>query len=298
MKEFSIKSFAKINCFLHVTGKRSDGFHELYSLMAPIDLCDELDIRFEGQKICVICDHPDVPEDETNLAHRAADLFLTALGERIDKVPVQGVHIRIKKQIPVGGGLGGGSSNAATVLMAMNTHLSHPFSKSELMTMGLVIGADVPFFMVNGPAFASGVGERLVPCSELSAYYLVLCSPGVAASTAKVFKKLEFGLTFRPEYNKNTGSNMLALGQELDGREELHNDLEGSACSLYPGIGSAKEEMGLLLRRNVYMSGSGSSLFALFSGYDAAKAGYELLRKAWFHDPKQVFLSRIRQSMV
>ena len=99
MKEFSVKSFAKINCFLHVTGKRSDGFHELYSLMAPIDLCDELAIRFEGQKICVICDHPDVPEDETNLAHRAADLFLTTLGERIDKVPVQGVHIRIKKQI-------------------------------------------------------------------------------------------------------------------------------------------------------------------------------------------------------
>ncbi len=295
MKELS---YAKINCFLRVTGKRSDGFHELFSLMAPIELCDNLEIRFEGQGICVVCGHPDVPEDETNLAHRAADLFITTLGRTTNKAPVQGVKIRIEKQIPVGGGLGGGSSNAACVLMAMNTHLSHPFSRVELMKMGLTLGADVPFFMANGPAFASGVGEQLASCSDLPAYYLVLCSPGVSASTEEVFKKLDFGLTFRPKYNKNTGSNMLPLGQELDGREELHNDLEGPACSLYPGISSAKKEMELLLKRNVYMSGSGSSLFALFSGYDAAKAGYELLREAWFHDPKRVFLSRIRQGMV
>ncbi len=291
------KSFAKINCFLHVTGKRPDGFHELFSLMAPIELCDNLEIRFEGQGVSVVCDHPDVPEDKTNLAHRAADLFITTLGKTANKVPVQGVKIRIEKQIPVGGGLGGGSSNAATVLMAMNIHLSHPFSRAELLAMGLTLGADVPFFMVNGPAFASGVGEQLTPCFDLPAYYLVLCSPGVGASTEKVFKKLNFGLTFYPKYNKNTGSNMLPLGQELDGREELHNDLEGSACSLYPGISSAKKEMELLLKRNVYMSGSGSSLFALFSGCDAARAGYELLKGAWSNDPKQVFLSRIRQSI-
>ena len=109
-------SFAKINLFLFVTGKRSDGFHELNSLMSQIDLWDEMEFSFEGSGIRISCDHPLVPENETNLAYKAADLFFNAYRKRNGGLPLKGVLIQIKKQIPVGGGLGGGSSNAAMVL--------------------------------------------------------------------------------------------------------------------------------------------------------------------------------------
>jgi 4-diphosphocytidyl-2-C-methyl-D-erythritol kinase len=291
-----ILSPAKINLFLYVTGKRSDGYHELYSLMAPIDLCDRITLEFQGQGISVICDHPQVPEDDTNLVCRAAFFFLAACEEQNLPRPFDGVKIVLQKKIPVGGGLGGGSSNAAMVLLALNERAGYPFPPDELKKMGARLGADVPFFIEDGPAFVSGIGERLKPCRDLPEYWLVLCSPGVAASTVKVFKKLEFGLTFEPDYTMNTGSILLPLEQGLYGREKLHNDLEDPACRLYPEIGSTKKEMALLLQRNVYMSGSGSSLFALYSDHGQAKAGFDRLSDAWTGGRRQVFLSRIGQN--
>ncbi|MCG8633905.1 MAG: 4-(cytidine 5'-diphospho)-2-C-methyl-D-erythritol kinase [Desulfobacterales bacterium] len=291
-----ILSPAKINLFLHVTGKRPDGYHELYSLMAPIDLCDYISMEFQGRGIRVVCGHPRVPEDKTNLVCRAASLFAAACKARGLPRPYEGVEIRLQKNIPVGGGLGGGSSNAAMVLLALNEKAGNPLSPAALNELGAGLGADVPFFLGNGPAYVSGIGEQLRPCRELPEYWLVLCSPGVAASTVKVFKKLEFGLTFKPDYIMNTGSNLLPIGQELNGREELHNDLEDPACRLYPEIGSTKNEMALLLKRNVYMSGSGSSLFALYSDRGQAEDGFDRLSEAWAGGKQQVFLSRIGQN--
>ena len=288
-------SFAKINLFLHVTGKREDGYHELCSLMAQINIRDELDFFFEGSGIRVTCDHPLVPEDKTNLAHRAAALFFHTCKKKNRPLPLDGVSIHIKKQIPPGGGLGGGSSNAACVLMALNDYCSTVFSKDELMGIGLELGADVPFFIFGSPAIATGVGERLEKYSNLPDLYLVLCDPGVPASTVDVFKNSVFRLTSGPDYNMNTGLNALLRGQGVEGREKLHNDLEASACRLYPEIGSAKEEMEFLLKRNVYMSGSGSSLFALFSGPETAGKAYELLAEKWSQGPKKVFLTSLRR---
>lgn len=291
-----ILSPAKINLFLHVTGRRPDGFHELFSLMAPIELCDHIDMDFSGQGIDVSCDHPDVPDGAANLAHRAAVLFSDAFAEKKGARPFDGLKIFIRKKIPVGGGLGGGSSNAASVLLALSRRENHLFSSGQLMHLGLSLGADVPFFIGRGPAFASGIGERLTPCPDLPGYWVVVCSPGVSASTVKVFKKLGFGLTFTPKYIMNTGSNSLPAGQELSGGEVLQNDLEDPACRLYPEIGSTKKEMAFLLQRNVYMSGSGSSLFALYSDHDAATAGFERLSRAWAGSRQQVFLTRIGQN--
>ncbi len=292
-----ILSPAKINLFLYVTGRRPDGYHELYSLMAPIDLCDRILIEFQGRGVSVVCNHPQVPENKTNLVCRAASFFLAACEEKNKPKPFDGLKISLEKNIPVGGGLGGGSSNAAMVLLALNQKAGQPFSLQELKDLGVRLGADVPFFIGGSAAFVTGVGEHLALCHDLPDYWLVLCNPGVAASTVKVFKKLEFGLTFEPDYTKNTGSNLLPIGQELYGREELHNDLEGPACRLYPEIGSTKEEMELLLQRNVYMSGSGSSLFALYSDHGQAKAGFNRLSGAWIGGKRQVFLSRTGQIM-
>lgn len=290
------QAFAKINLFLYVTGKRPNGYHELFSLMVPLTLADRLEIVREGKGIRAVCSHPNVPEDETNLVCRAAALFRSAMLDRHGDCGFQHLTIHIEKKIPVGGGLGGGSSNAACVLKALNEYSQTPFSTDELMRLGLALGADVPFFISAVPAFASGVGEKLAPCRQMLPLSVILVNPGVSASTGNVFRKLEFGLTFVPSYIINPSSNALPFGKKLDGREILHNDLEESACSLYPEIGSAKKETALLLRRNVYMSGSGSSLFALYSDHEAAEKDYEQLLKTRSENMKFVFLSRFNLS--
>ena len=273
-------SFAKVNLFLYVTSKREDGYHNLCSLMTRIDLCDEIYIDYKKKEISITCDHPDVPEDESNLAYKAAALFYRFFKKKGGEEK-KGLAIEIVKKIPPGGGLGGGSSNAATVLTALNNIYKMPFSKAELMQMGLRLGADVPFFIFKGPAIATGVGEKLEKVPNLRFYHLVLCDPGIAASTSKVYKNIDFRLTADQKYTMNTGLNMLLRGQEFDIKDLLHNDLEESACRLYPGIKETKEEMALLLQRSVYMTGSGSSLFALFSARKNARKGYDRLKEKW-----------------
>jgi len=282
-------SFAKINLFLYITSKREDGYHTLYSLMTPIDLCDDLYLDFDAERTKVVCAHPRVPEDESNLAHKAADLFYRALGKKGHEI--HGVSIEIIKRIPPGGGLGGGSSNAATVLTALNEYHHQPFSKPELMKMGLDLGADVPFFMFNGPAIVRGIGEKLEKPPDLLPYHLVLCDPGIVAATAAVYKRYDFELTSTQKYNMNAGLNVLLRGREFDAGAWMHNDLEGPACRLYPEIRETKEEMELLLHTKVRMTGSGSSLFALFRAREEAQRGCEILLAKWGGSNRKIFLS-------
>lgn len=285
-----VKSFAKINLFLYVTSRRKDGYHNLYSLMTQIDLCDDIYIDFSKKELSIACDHPYVPEDDSNLACKAAVLFYHSLKTHGFKEK-KGLSIEIIKRIPPGGGLGGGSSNAAAVLIALNAHYKMPFSKAELMEMGLKLGADIPFFIFGSPAIVKGVGERLEKVLNLRPYHLVLCDPGIFASTAKVYKNIDFRLTVNQKYNIKTGLNVLLRGQEFDIRDQAYNDLEESAYRLYPEIKETKEEMELLLKRRVFMTGSGSSLFALFSARENANKGYERLLKHWNKSKRKVFLS-------
>ena len=151
MSPMKILSPAKINLFLQVTGKRPDGYHDLFSLMCCLDLFDVIFLQFGGQKIEIDAPNSQIPLDDTNITHKAAVLFFKKL-----KV-TDGLSIRIEKSIPVAGGLGGGSSNAASTLIGLNQHYGFPFSRDELMSLGLELGADVPFFIFQKPAFASGV---------------------------------------------------------------------------------------------------------------------------------------------
>lgn len=291
----SLASFAKINLFLYVTGKRPDGYHDLYSLMTKIRLADAMTFTFHGTGVTVTCDHPMVPKDETNLAHRAATLFLRSCCVQKKHIPVQGVAIDIQKNIPVGGGLGGGSSNAATVLSTLNARCHDPFSRNELMELGQHLGADVPFFLFGAAALATGVGETLKRVPKLFPRHVVVCDPGVVVSTARVFQNHDLCLTSSRKYTIKTASNILSVRQDVDIRPYLYNDLEAATFRVYPEVRGARNELTQLLQRSAFMSGSGGSLFALFSDEKKARQGYDRLLTHWAGGKKRVFLTALQK---
>ena len=219
-----LRSPAKINLFLKVTGKRPDGYHDLLSLMCCISLYDRIVLRTGAASISVACSFPDVPEDSTNIAAQAARLFYARYN------PTGRVAIEIEKRIPVGAGLGGGSSNAATVLNGLNRHYGQPFSSAELIRMGASVGADVPFFLFGKPALAAGIGERLTAYPGLDRWKVVVIYPGFSISTAEVYKKLNLGLT-KCE-NKLKDSFLKQYG--FLPAQHLCNDLETAVIPRYP----------------------------------------------------------------
>lgn len=273
---------AKINLVLFVTGRRSDGYHTLWTLMCPIGLCDEITLSFEGDGITCHCNHPNVPSGPGNLAHRAADLFLERVAGR-NGVSKDAVSITIDKKIPVGAGLGGGSSNAASVLLGLNRHFDDSLSREELISMGAILGADVPFFIFGGPALARGIGDILEPSPPIRPFHVVLVYPDVAVSTAAVYKNLNFGLTNHEKENKK----ILFDGNMFDPAAHLHNDLEAVAESLCPEIRQAREAISVVGADGVLTSGSGSSVFGIFFDAERAAAAAGTLRRR--HKNWQVF---------
>ena len=255
-----ILSPAKINLFLHITGKRDDGYHDLVSLMCCVSLYDTVIIDITGTGIFVSCDSPKVPGDETNLAWKAAELFFNSLN-RMAGNKEAGVKISIYKKIPVAAGLGGGSSNAAAVFLGLNRHFGNPFNENELMDMGLKIGADVPFFIFQRPALASGIGEELKPYYSLKKQFVILICPGIHVSTAEVYKNLDLGLTKCEKKLKR-----ILLGKQVfDSDRHLCNDLETVTETRFPEIASIKEALIDNGAKGALMSGSGPSVFGLFS---------------------------------
>jgi 4-diphosphocytidyl-2-C-methyl-D-erythritol kinase len=272
---------AKINLFLKVLKKRSDGYHDIFSLMCPVSLYDSISFNFTGHGIGVSCNHPDVPEDETNLAFRAAALFFEQLGYR-----PSGLFMEIDKKIPVAAGLGGGSSNAATVLKALNKHFENPFSQEQLQKIGLAIGADVPFFILGKPAIARGVGERLNVYGGLVDCKVILICPLIKVSTARVYKNLNLGLTNckkKPKYP-------IFKNRNFDFGSNLYNDLETVATSWHPEILEVKNALVLQGAENVLMSGSGPTVFGLYKSMSRACEAVEKLseNKSW-----KVFLANL-----
>ena len=275
-----ILSPAKINLFLQVTGKRPDGYHELFSLMCCLDLFDVIYLQFSGRHIELESDCLQIPLDETNIAHKAATLFLKKLDI------TDGLSIRIEKSIPVAGGLGGGSSNAASILLGLNQQYGFPFSDGELMSMGLELGADVPFFIFKKPALASGVGEKLEAYPGSLPYHILLLNPGVEVHTAEVFGNLNLRLTkckkiITKPFLKQSG---------FDASLHLCNDLETVTISKYPVIESLKKQLISHGALGALMSGSGPTVFGLFS--DPHTAG-EARRKIGQSSPLDAYLADI-----
>ncbi|KPA08834.1 4-diphosphocytidyl-2C-methyl-D-erythritol kinase [Candidatus Magnetomorum sp. HK-1] len=258
---------AKINFFLRITGKRSDGYHTLISLMSPISLHDTISMTFHTERIQVNCMHPDVPIDHKNLAYQAADIFFQATGI------VEGVNIFIQKNIPVGGGLGGGSSNAATVLTALNKFYQSPLPEKKLKEIALSLGADVPFFIDQVTALATGIGERLHPVNISIKHSLALIYPGFPVSTAWTFKNLNLNLT--TDKINDRSSNLIFKYKkkikQLDWLSDIHNDLESVSFKRYPVLLTIKNKLISMGADFSFMSGSGSSIIGMFSDNTACQ---------------------------
>ncbi|MBW2513772.1 MAG: 4-(cytidine 5'-diphospho)-2-C-methyl-D-erythritol kinase [Deltaproteobacteria bacterium] len=269
-----ILSPAKINLFLQVTGRRPDGYHELVTLMSPISLYDVMTFNFEAEGISVRCDSPDVPDNEENLAFKAASLFFNRLPvAHRDHPGSGGVSIFIEKQIPVAAGLGGGSSNAGRTLRLLNQSHGEPFSAVEMNHMGLAIGADVPFFLQEKPALATGIGECLEAYGGLQAVPIVVVCPDIPVSTAAVYKKLNLGLTNCGKKLKNFFSDM----STFDFKRYLCNDLETVAISEYPVISDIKKQLLRAGADAALMSGSGPAVFGIYSDSRRARRACERL---------------------
>ncbi len=271
---------AKINLFLIITGKRPDGYHNLCTLMCCIGLYDIISFRYDTENISVRCNHKMVPEDETNLAYKAAKTFLKKMGK------LDGVEIFIDKKIPVGGGRGGGSSNAASVLLNLNARYNMPFNKKELMSMGLSLGADVPFFISGKPTLATGIGEILEPYDSLRKYHILLINPGISVSTAEVYKNLNLALTNCEKKIKCTLFKKISFNVE----EHLCNDLETVTASMLPFINSAKKSLLDLGAKGSLMSGSGPTVFGLFSDAEKAEKAFSYLSQ---YSKDQIFIADI-----
>ncbi len=255
-----ILSPAKINLFLQVTGKRPDGYHELFSLMCCVNLFDSIILQFGGKKIALESSHPQIPLDDTNLVFQAAALFFKNMHSN------DGVKIILDKSIPVAAGLGGGSSNAAGVLKGLNQHYNYPFSREQLMSMGLFLGADVPFFLFEKPALATGIGEKLEAYPEALPYHVILVNPGFEVSTGEVYQNLNLRLTKCKK--KITKTSLMKTGYDVF--RHLCNDLEAVTVLKFPEIDVIKARLLELGALGALMSGSGPTVFGLFADPETA----------------------------
>ena len=241
---------AKVNLFLHVVGRRSDGYHLIESLFALIDLADMVTLTFDASGAIGRVNHVDgVPANE-DLAVRAAHSLRLATGTR------HGVAIQVDKRIPLGAGLGGGSSDAASVLLGLNRLWQLDLPRAALAQIGLSLGADVPFFVHGHNAFVRGIGER-VDAVSLPRQWLALALPATHVPTARIFAS--------PELTRCTASAKISVFSESYGR----NDLERVAAALYPDVALALDS----LRRVAHarMSGSGATVIAAFETEDEAR---------------------------
>jgi len=278
-----VRAYAKINLTLDVLSRRADGYHELATVMQAVDLYDTICLAESvDEKVHIRCDRPELSNPE-NLAVRAAQLVRQWLGIR------QGVVLELHKRIPMAAGLGGGSSDAAAILLALQRWWHLPLSTDDLLEMASALGSDVPFFLTGGLALCEGRGERVTPLAPhwpASMRWLVLVKPVIAVSTAAVFGSL-------PADDYSDGSHSRALCAALaEGREplleDLHNGLERGVLERYPEVTRARNDLLTAGAELVRLSGSGPTLFAPFGDLtSAARVQQDMQTRGY-----EVYLSR------
>ncbi len=250
------RSFAKINLHLEVVGRRPDGYHELRTVFQTVSLCDLIDVTAADSGVRLELAGLEVAAGGENLAHRAAVMFLERWGEG------RGVRLRLDKRIPVEGGLGGGSSNAATVLLALRDLFGEPASVDDLIGIAASLGADVPYFLVGGTALGTGRGDRIEELPDLAEERLSLVSPASGVSTRRVFESGLLGAAGEPD------PLIEALRQGRVGRPSQavgRNDLEPAVLALSPQVQAVYTALVQTGARQIRVSGSGATLFAFRS---------------------------------
>lgn len=273
---------AKVNLLLRALGRRPDGYTEITTLFQSIDLADQVTIHPGGEGLVLSCSDPEIPGDERNLAHRAGSLFFAAAG-----LP-PGAAIHLAKTIPPGTGLGGGSSDAAEVLVGLNALHGAPLEEERLRELALALGSDVPFFLRGGTSLGEGRGERLTPLQDLPPWPLVVVYPGLGISTAEVYRGTTPGLTGGlPEATMIAA--LFRWGDFPSLRGLLVNDLEEYVLGRYPPVREARDALTSLGAGIARMSGSGSCCFGVFEQQDAAREACQRLsgRSGW-----RVYLTR------
>lgn len=265
---------AKLNLFLHVTGRRADGYHELQSLMVPVTLADTLDFELRDDGRIERRGDLTGPLDG-DLCLRAATILQQASGTAL------GAAIAVDKRIPPGSGMGGGSSDAATTLLALNRLWSLGWTRDRLAALGLRLGADVPFFLGAGPAFAEGVGERLTPVAWPTGWFAVIY-PQVSVSTAEIFSSAELTRSTKALTIADFSAlrdNAVRRGERARARLVGANDLEPVVRGRHAAVEAAIAWLGRFGQAR--MTGSGSAVFAALPSEDAAQEAVRELPVGW-----------------
>ncbi len=260
------RSYAKINLTLDVLSRRADGYHDIKMIMQTVSLFDLILVdRIRDKRISIATNLRYLPNNDKNIAYKAADAFLNKTG--LDG----GVKIMIHKNIPVAAGLAGGSGNCAAVLTAMNMLCGNALSDQELKTLGASLGADVPYCFNGGTQMAEGIGEKLTSLTAIPDAYILLVKPPINVSTASIYEQIDSApISVRP----NTKAMEQALCENnIQGvADNLCNVMESVTEKMYPIIGGIKHKMMLNGALGAIMSGSGPTVFGIFDDYKTAKA--------------------------
>lgn len=270
-KFFTLPSFAKINWLLRVFGKRSDGYHELCTVFQTVSLHDDLSFD-EADEIAFTCDNPLIPRDETNLVVKAANILRSNFDVK------KGARIHLTKRIPAPGGLGGGSSNAATALIGLARLWEIEIAENQLIEIGAELGADVPFFFCGGTALGIERGTQISSLADLSENFLLIVTPPVDVPTRQAFQRLN-----APRLTNESAKIILKICQtaveRLDLRQtELTNDFEASVFAAEPEIGRVKRKLLECGARQALLTGSGASVFAVFDNEETRQATIKATR--------------------
>ena len=276
-------AFAKLNLTLDVLGKRTDGYHDLQSVMQTISVRDDVEIDVGTGKPWVLrCDKEGIPTDETNLAWKAAKIYLDAAHQDPD-----GLEIRITKRIPAQAGLGGGSADAAAVLRALNKHYGNPLSILALAELGALVGSDVPFCTVCGTAMVEGRGERLRKLPDIPDCVFVVCKPDFSASTPELYRKLDETAVARHPDNRAMESALLA-GDLEKVAGLVWNVFDPVVTADHLELNYIKSIMNSYGSLGQQMTGSGSAVFGILPNFEYAAVVCNMLKANY----PQVFLAR------
>lgn len=267
---FTLPSFAKINLYLEIIGKRPDGYHELSTVFQTVSLCDR--ITFEpADGLRLRCTDASIPTGESNLILKAAHKLRERSGFR------GGAAIFLEKHIPSPGGLGGGSSNAAVALIGLSRLWNVDIGVAEMQELATELGSDVPFFLYGGTAFGKGRGDIIEPAADARCPNILIVTPDIAVSTPDAFARI------RADSLTNTDANRILLNCRFESDAfdtnafEFRNDLEAAVFSAYPEIEQAKQKLLELGADTAGLSGSGASVFALFEKEETRQAALEAL---------------------
>jgi len=259
METISLQAPAKINLYLRVLGRRADGYHNIESLMSPISLYDTITLEPSSDEISVTCPGHSELDGSNNLAYRAAVAFTTENAQSGDRL---GVSIRIEKKIPIAAGLGGASSDAASVLIGLNKLAKKPLAAKKLHEISARLGADVPFFLKSGPCIARGVGHDLEKVADLAKFWVLLASAPFGLSTRQVYESLNLPLTSKKTDGTNCAPVSFAGFEQL--AASLHNDLQQASARIKPVIEKVCKDLIKSGASGAIMTGSGPTVFGLF----------------------------------